>query len=136
MGQGNRGWFLTTVAVLVVLIAVSNFLKPVLASSQTGFVFLGTRLSGLWNDTLGPVFGVSLAGLCDHDLAHAVVGASDGVGVRGLRRREHGAVRDAHYRPATGAISSRDSSTRSRCPDWSGSCAHAPARGPCLTRDS
>ncbi|MFZ1887374.1 MAG: hypothetical protein WAU33_05030 [Candidatus Binataceae bacterium] len=63
MKQGKRGWFLTTVAMLFVLLAISNFLKPVLASAQTGFVFFGRRLSGLPNDILGPVFGFILVAL-------------------------------------------------------------------------
>lgn len=60
MGRSRRGWFLTTVAVLFVLVAISNLLKPVLADAQTGFVFFGHRLSGLANDILGPLFGAIL----------------------------------------------------------------------------
>jgi hypothetical protein len=63
MKQAKRGWFLTTVAMLFVLLAMSNFLKPVLASAQTGLVFFGHRLSGLPNDILGPVFGFILVAL-------------------------------------------------------------------------
>ena len=58
--MGKRGWFLTIAAILFLLLAVSNFLKPVLASAQTGFVFFGHRLSGIPNDILGPLFGVFL----------------------------------------------------------------------------
>src|SRR5215831_19407015 len=58
--KGKRGWFLTVSAVLFALLALSNFLKPVLADAHTGFVFFGHRLSGLPNDVLGPVFGLIL----------------------------------------------------------------------------
>jgi hypothetical protein len=58
--MAKRGWFLTVAAILFGLLAISNFLKPVLASANTGFVFLGQRLSGVPNDILGPLFGVIL----------------------------------------------------------------------------
>ena len=58
--ERKRGWFLTFAAVLFALLALSNFLKPVLASANTGFVFFGHRLSGVSNDILGPVFGLIL----------------------------------------------------------------------------
>ncbi len=59
MGR-KRGWFLTVSAVLFALLALSNFLKPVLADAHTGFVFFGRRLSGVPNDILGPLFGFIL----------------------------------------------------------------------------
>lgn len=59
MGR-NRGWFLSVAAVLFALLALSNFLKPVLASDNTGFVFFGHRLSGVPNAILGPLFGLML----------------------------------------------------------------------------
>jgi hypothetical protein len=58
--EGKRGWFLTVCAVLFALLALSNFLKPVLADAHTGFVFFGHRLSGVPNDVIGPVFGLIL----------------------------------------------------------------------------
>jgi len=58
--ERKRGWFLTACAVLFALLALSNFLKPVLADAHTGFVFFGHRLSGVPNDILGPVFGLLL----------------------------------------------------------------------------
>ena len=58
--ERKRGWFLTVSAVLFALLALSNFLKPVLADAHTGFVFFGHRLSGVPNDVLGPVFGLLL----------------------------------------------------------------------------
>ena len=63
MDHRKRGWFLTAVAVLFVVVAISNFLKPVFADAQTGFVFFGHRLSGLANDILGPLFGIFLVSL-------------------------------------------------------------------------
>ena len=60
MEEHPRGVALTIFAILFGLLAVSNFLKPVLASAQTGFVFFGTRTSGLENAILGPLFGLFL----------------------------------------------------------------------------
>lgn len=48
-------------AVLVALLAVSNLLKPMELSSQTGFVFLGRRLSGAPNLIAAWSFAVFLA---------------------------------------------------------------------------
>src|SRR4051812_31954620 len=47
-------------AVLFALLAVSDFLKPVLESGQTGFVFLGRRLSDTPNMIAATAFGVFL----------------------------------------------------------------------------
>jgi len=58
--ESKRGWFLTVSAILFALLALSNFLKPILADAHTGFVFFGRRLSGVPNDILGPVFGLIL----------------------------------------------------------------------------
>jgi predicted PurR-regulated permease PerM len=56
-----RGVALTIFATLFGLLAISNFLKPVLASPGTGFVFFGTRTTGVENAILGPLFGLILA---------------------------------------------------------------------------
>ena len=64
MNKSPRGIALTIFAILFSLLAISNFLKPleVLGHSGTpGFVFLGTRTSGIENDILGPTFGIILA---------------------------------------------------------------------------
>lgn len=61
MPATSRGPWLTTVAVLFGLLAVSNFLKPLALDAQTGFVLLGKRLSGTPNAIAGPIFGVFLA---------------------------------------------------------------------------
>jgi hypothetical protein len=54
-----RGAALTTFAVLFTLLAISNFTKP-LGKHGAGFVFLGTKQSGIANDILGPAFGIFL----------------------------------------------------------------------------
>jgi hypothetical protein len=73
MAARARGPWLTTAAVLLGVLAISNALKPfAIGGDRTGFVFLGERLHGTWNMILGPTFAVFLA-------AYAV-------GVWGLRR--------------------------------------------------
>jgi len=51
--------------VLMGLMAASNFWKPVAQAmapeSNAGFVFFGTRLHGIANAVIGPLFGVLLA---------------------------------------------------------------------------
>lgn len=61
MAQSQRGAWLTVCAVLFVLLAVSNLLKPLqIGGAHTGFVFFGTRLSGSANSVVGPLFGIYL----------------------------------------------------------------------------
>jgi hypothetical protein len=59
-----RGGVLTTLAVLVGLLALSNFMKPISQAmapdSNAGFVFFGHRLHGLTNAIVGPSFGLLL----------------------------------------------------------------------------
>jgi hypothetical protein len=55
----TRGPILTIFAILLALLALSNFSKP-LSRGQAGFVFLGTKTSGLANAVLGPAFGLFL----------------------------------------------------------------------------
>jgi hypothetical protein len=63
--EHSRGPVLTTLAVLMGLLALSNFSKPLgqamQPESDAGFVFLGHRLHGAANAIMGPVFGVLLA---------------------------------------------------------------------------
>ncbi len=64
MNERKRGVTLTIFAILFGLLAISNFLKSleVLGHSGTpGFVFFGTRTSGIENAILGPLFGLILA---------------------------------------------------------------------------
>jgi hypothetical protein len=57
----ERGPFLTTAAILFGILAISNLSKPLHIGSQTGFVFLGEKLSGTPNLIAGPIFGAILA---------------------------------------------------------------------------
>jgi hypothetical protein len=61
-----RDGVLTTLAVLIGLLALSNFTKPLsqamAPASNAGFVFFGHRLQGLANAIVGPSFGLLLAG--------------------------------------------------------------------------
>ena len=61
----SRDRLLTMLAILMGLMAISNFSKPLTqhfdASGQAGFVFLGHRLHGAANAIVGPLFGALLA---------------------------------------------------------------------------
>jgi uncharacterized membrane protein (UPF0136 family) len=57
----KRGVVLTIFAIAIAFMAVSNFSKPLGRSPNVGFVFLGTRLSGMPNLIIGPLFGILLA---------------------------------------------------------------------------
>ena len=61
----SRDPLLTVLAVLMGLLALSNFMKPLAQTmrpeSDAGFVFLGHRLHGLANAVMGPLFGLLLA---------------------------------------------------------------------------
>ena len=63
--ERSRGPVLTTLAILMGLLALSNFSKPLgqamQPESDAGFVFLGHRLHGAANAVMGPLFGVLLA---------------------------------------------------------------------------
>ena len=62
MPNVGRGPWLTTAAVLFAILAISNLLKPLqIGGEQTGFVFLGERLTGVANTIAGPIFGAFLA---------------------------------------------------------------------------
>ncbi len=61
MEEKSRGIILTIFALLFALMAVSNFGKPFSDHPGVGFVFLGTRLSGLPNMIVAPIFGIILA---------------------------------------------------------------------------
>jgi hypothetical protein len=61
MPNKSRGVTLTILAALFALLAISNFAKPLSHDPHVGFVFLGTRLSGMPNMILGPLFGIILA---------------------------------------------------------------------------
>ncbi len=61
MAEKSRGVTLTVFALLLALMAVSNFVKPFSHNPGVGFVFFGTRLSGLPNMIIAPIFGIMLA---------------------------------------------------------------------------
>ncbi len=61
MAARERGTALTVFAILFGILAISNLLKPLqLFGTQTAFVFLGARMSGVANMILGPLFGIFL----------------------------------------------------------------------------
>jgi hypothetical protein len=57
--EARRGPVLTTFAVLFSLLALSNISKP-LSGGRAGFVFLGTKTTGVANTILSPAFGIFL----------------------------------------------------------------------------
>ena len=59
MAERSRGVALTIFAILFGLLAVSNFLKPVLHGGN--FVFLGTKTTGAANAIFSILFGIILA---------------------------------------------------------------------------
>lgn len=61
MGESKRTGFLTTIAILLVILAITDFLKPFkLEGPTTGLVFLGIRRAGIANAILGPLVGLVL----------------------------------------------------------------------------
>jgi hypothetical protein len=64
MNNPDRGPLLTVLAVLFGLLAVSDLVKPLAASLESGlrpgFVLFGHRLSGTANAVVGPFFGLYL----------------------------------------------------------------------------
>jgi hypothetical protein len=60
MPDRSRGAALTIFALLFVLMAISNFGKPFSHNPGVGFVFFGTRLSGMRNIIIAPIFGILL----------------------------------------------------------------------------
>src|SRR5579863_5296175 len=60
MAEKSRGTTLTIFALLFVLLAISDFAKPLSHSPGVGFVFMGVTQSGTPNDIMGPLFGICL----------------------------------------------------------------------------
>jgi hypothetical protein len=60
MEHPSRGPVLTALAILFLVLAVSNFLKPFHLDPNVGFVFFGTKTTGVANAILGPAFGALL----------------------------------------------------------------------------
>ena len=61
MSQKPRGATLTILAILLALMALSNFGKTFTHHSGVGFVFFGMRLSGTSNMIVAPIFGIIIA---------------------------------------------------------------------------
>jgi len=61
LAEKPRGAALTILALLLALMAVSDFGKPFAHHQGVGFVFFGARLSGTPNLIVAPIFGVILA---------------------------------------------------------------------------
>jgi len=61
MAEKPRGAALTILAMLLALMALSNFGKPFAHNPGVGFVFLGMRLSSAANMIVAPIFGIMLA---------------------------------------------------------------------------
>jgi len=57
----SGGAALTILALLIALMAISDFGKPFSHNPGVGFVLLGTRLSGAPNMIVAPIFGIILA---------------------------------------------------------------------------
>jgi hypothetical protein len=61
MANSRRSGFLTTMAILLALLAITDILKPFhLEGATTGLVFFGRRLSGVPDAILGPLLGIFL----------------------------------------------------------------------------
>lgn len=61
MANKSRGMLLTILAMLLALMAISNFGKPFADHPGVGFVFFGTRLTGTANLIVAPIFGMLIA---------------------------------------------------------------------------
>jgi hypothetical protein len=61
VAEKSRGATLTILAILLALMAVSDFGKPFSHNPGVGFVFFGARLSGTANMIVAPIFGILLA---------------------------------------------------------------------------
>jgi len=57
----SRGAALTILALLLALMAISDFGKPFAHNPGVGFVFFGVRLSGVANMIVAPIFGALIA---------------------------------------------------------------------------
>ena|SRR5208337_2635849 len=60
MPNKSRGVALTILALLFVVVAITNFLKPFHLFPNDGFVFLGTKLTGVANAVVATLFGIVL----------------------------------------------------------------------------
>ena len=61
MAERPRGAALTILAILLAVMALSDFGKPFAQHEGVGFVFFGARLSGTPNLVVAPIFGILLS---------------------------------------------------------------------------
>jgi hypothetical protein len=61
MAERPRGAALTILAILLAVMALSDFGKPFAHHEGVGFVFFGARLSGTPNLVVAPIFGILLS---------------------------------------------------------------------------
>jgi cell division protein FtsW (lipid II flippase) len=61
MPKRSPGATLTILAILLALMVISNLHKPLAHHPGEGFVFFGTRLSGMANKIVAPIFAAFLA---------------------------------------------------------------------------
>ena len=61
MAERPRGAALTILAILLAVMALSDFGKPLAHHEGVGFVFFGARLSGTPNLIVAPIFGILLS---------------------------------------------------------------------------
>jgi hypothetical protein len=60
MPTKSRGAILTIFAIMFVFVAITDFIKPFHLFPNDGFVFLGTKLTGVANAIVAPAFGAIL----------------------------------------------------------------------------
>ena len=60
MPTKSRGTILTIFAIMFVFVAITDFIKPFHLFPNDGFVFLGTKLTGVANAIVAPAFGAIL----------------------------------------------------------------------------
>ena len=58
MATKSRGATLTIFALVFAFVAITDFLKPFHLFPNDGFVFLGTKLTGVANAVMGPLAGI------------------------------------------------------------------------------
>jgi hypothetical protein len=91
--ESTRGPVLTTFAFLFALLAISNLRKP-FSGGRAGFVFFGTKTSGLANAILAPAFGIFLLIYVVGIWRQKRWAVADGLGLRGLRAYQPVTIHD------------------------------------------
>src|SRR6266851_9260203 len=110
MPNKSRGVTLTIFAMLFLVMAISNFGKPFSHQAGVGFVFLGTRLSGVPNMIIAPIFRDHPRRVCVQNPGDAQISAAARDLLRRLRDHQSDPVpREEISSPQT---DSRDTSGR------------------------